>query len=89
MLSLAAPACGNGHVLQGDVDHKTVSGEAGRAGFTILRNDPDVLNDRPSILVKDSDFQGFFTPEDEHAIITAEIENRILLWDWANVMPVL
>jgi len=71
VLSLVAVACGDAQVLQGDV---------GNAGFTILRNvparDPDAINDRLSILVKDSDFQGLFASGDEHAVITAEMENQ-------------
>jgi hypothetical protein len=83
-LSLATLACGS-EVLEGDVDHKTVSGvieDTGQdTGWTILQNipahDPDVVDDRPSIRVKDEDYQEFFTSNDDHAVITAEMENQL------------
>ena len=50
-------------------------------GSTILRNvpayDQDAVDDRPSIRVKDQDFQGFFTSKDEHAVITVEMEKEL------------
>ena len=80
VLSLATLACGS-EVLKGDVDHKTVYGVIDETGWTILQNvpahDPDVADDRPSIRVEDEDYQGFFTSEDEHAAITAEMENQL------------
>ena len=81
VLSLASVACGGSKTIQGEVDHKTVSGVVGDTAFTILQNrpahDPDAVNDRPSILVEDQDFRGFFTSRDEHAVITVEMENEL------------
>ena len=81
VLSLASVACGGAKLVQGEVDHKTVSGVVGSTGFTILQNtpahDPDAVDDRPFILVKDQEFQGFFTSKDEHAVITVEMENDL------------
>ena len=63
------------------MDHNTVSGSIEDTGRTILQNvpahDPDVVDDRPSIRIKDEDYQGFFTSQDEHAVITAEMENSL------------
>ena len=64
VLSLTSVACGGSEVVQGKVDHNGVTGVAEGKGSTILRNvpayDQDAVDDRPSIRVKDQDFQGFF-----------------------------
>ena len=81
VLSLAAVACGNDELLEGDVDHKTVTGVIDGTGFTILRNipsnDPDVADPRPFIQVSDQEFSGFFTTGDEHLVITAAMETEL------------
>ena len=81
LLALGLVACGGSKVVQGDVDYKVVNGVAGNTASTILENrppyDPDAVNDRPSILVIDQEFQGSFTAKDEHAIITVEMENDL------------
>ena len=63
------------------MDHNGVTGVAEGKGSTILRNvpayDQDAVDDRPSIRVKDQDFQGFFTSKDEHAVITVEMEKEL------------
>jgi hypothetical protein len=80
VLALATVACGS-EVLEGDVDHKTVNGEIEDTGWTLLQNlpahDPDVVDDRPSIRIEDEEYRGFFTSEDEQAVITAEMENHL------------
>ena len=80
-LALASAACGRSEVVQGVVESKTVSGTAESASFSVLQNrpahDPDAVNDRPYIVVKDQDFRGFFTPDDDHAVITLEMENEL------------
>jgi hypothetical protein len=87
MLALASLACGN-QTLEGDVDHKTVSGVIEDTGWTILQNvpgtDPDIVNDRPSIRISDEEYQSFFAPEDEHAVITEEME-RLLGQKYSNI----
>ena len=81
VLSLTSVACGGSEVVQGKVDHNGVTGVAEGKGSTILRNvpayDQDAVDDRPSIRVKDQDFQGFFTSKDEHAIITVDMEKEL------------
>ena len=81
VLSLASVACGRSEVVQGEVDHKTVSGVVENTGFTILQNVPgyhrDVVDDRPSIRMTDQDFLGFFTTNDEHAVISVEMESEL------------
>ena len=81
VLSLTSVACGGSEVVQGKVDHNGVTGVAEGKGSTILRNvpayDQDAVDDRPSIRVKDQDFQGFFTSKDEHAVITVEMEKEL------------
>ena len=80
ILALASLGCGS-QVLEGDVDHKTVSGTIDDTAWTILQNlpgaDTDVENDRPSIRIDDEDYKGFFTSADEHAVITDEVERLL------------
>jgi len=87
MLALASLACGS-QILEGDVDHKTVTGEVKDTVWTILQNvpgsDPDIVNDRPSIRIKDKDYEVLFTPGDEHAVLTEEME-RLLGQKYSNI----
>ena len=81
VLTLASVACGNGEVLEGDVNHKTVPGVIESTSYTIIENRPgsdqDVDNDRPSILVSDPEFSGFFATRDGNAVIRTAMETEL------------
>ena len=64
-----------GPVVDGIVDHKIVTGIKDNTSYTILTNTPG--DDGPYVLVKDSDYEGYFTIRDKNAIISESLENEI------------
>ena len=73
-LALVA-ACGGGDTIEGVVDHKAVTGVKEETSYTILQN--RLRSSGGSIVLRDADYQQFFSDEDRNAVISEALENAL------------
>ena len=71
-LLLLSVGC-QGSIIEGVVDHKAVTGVKNDTSFTILINARG--DSEPWILVKDRDYEEYFLPQDQHAIVSQALED--------------
>lgn len=78
LLGILTACTGPGPIVEGVVDHKTVTGEIENISYTILTNRPR-SDDRLWIIVQDNDYKEFFLEEDRDAVINKSVEYEMSL----------
>jgi len=73
--SILAGCIKPGPIVEGVVDHKSVTGVKDDTSYTILLNRPS--DEGPWILVEDKDYEEFFSEEDRHAVINKSLEDEM------------
>ena len=72
VILLLSAGC-QGSIIDGVADHKAVTGVISDTSFTILINGR--LDPEPWIQVKDEDYEEYFLPQDQHAIVSESLED--------------
>ena len=86
VLSMLTACNGPGPIVEGVVDHKTVTGEIENTSYTILTNKPS-SDDGLWIIVKDNDYEEFFRNQDRDAVINKSVEDEMnLKYDLINYL---
>jgi len=86
VLSMLTACNGPGPIVEGVVDHKTVTGEIESTSYTILTNKPS-SDDGLWIIVKDNDYEEFFRNQDRDAVINKSVEDEMSLkYDLINYL---
>jgi hypothetical protein len=86
VLSMLTACNGHGPIVEGVVDHKTVTGEIENTSYTILTNRPS-SDDGLWIIVKDNDYEEFFRNQDRDAVINKSVEDEMnLKYDRINYL---
>jgi hypothetical protein len=72
VLCLPVLSCSGWNTAEGIVDHKTVTGVRDNTGYTILMN--AASGGKAWIVLKDDDYQGYFSTGDENAVVSESLE---------------
>ena len=75
LLGILTACTGPGPIVEGVVDHKTVTGEIENTSYIILINRP--ADDGPWITVEDNEYEEFFLKEDRDAVINKSVEDEM------------
>jgi len=75
VLCLLVLACSGRNTVEGIVDHKAVTSVKDNTSYTVLVN--SIGDGEPWILLKDEDYEEYFSTGDENAVVSESLESEM------------